>query len=132
MRRSLRRDRDKSNGYKLNSAIIETMEQRIMLTTFMVTTTGDGGVPGDGSLRSAINASNLDTGPQTNLIEFAIGTGPEYDLASGLAVSQSVTIDGESQPGYAGTRSSTSTAPAPAPAPSDWTSQAAILPLKAW
>jgi titin len=57
------------------------------------------------SLRYAIIESNAATG-QTNTIDFAIpGTGVQTisPLSSLPAITQSVLIDGESQPGYAGT-----------------------------
>jgi hypothetical protein len=70
--------------------------------TFQVTNTDDDGA---GSLRQAILDSNADLDPDANEITFAIGTGVQTILpATPLpAVTQTVTIDGSSQPGYAGT-----------------------------
>jgi hypothetical protein len=77
--------------------------------TFTVTRTGDVGVlcpPGEPTctLRSAINAANSNPGIDT--IRFQItGTNPikTIDLASALpAITEPVTIDGTSQPGYDG------------------------------
>jgi hypothetical protein len=113
MRLSLRRDRGKSYGNKLNSAVMETMEQRILLSVFTVTNTGDNdGInpavgAGTGTLRQAIIDSDADTG-QTNAIEFSIaGPGVVWTIEPDSplpAITQSVNIDGNSQggSGYAG------------------------------
>ncbi len=82
----------------------ESMERREMLSTFYVTDTSDSATD-TGSLRYAILQSDATPG-QTNTIDFAItGTGvqtisPQSPLP---AITQAVLIDGESQPGYAGT-----------------------------
>ena len=71
----------------------------MVLTTFLVTTTGDSGV---GSLRQAILDSNTAGGQNT--IDFSIGSGEQtISLLSALpGITVPVTIDGTSQPGYAG------------------------------
>ena len=68
--------------------------------SFPVTSTGDSGV---GSLRDAITNANSNPGPDT--IDFAIGTGAQtISPASALpAITDSVAIDGTSQPGFGGT-----------------------------
>ncbi len=82
----------------------ESMERRELLSTLYVTDTSDSDTD-TGSLRYAILQSNATPG-QTNTIDFAIpGTGvqtisPQSPLP---AITQAVLIDGESQPGYAGT-----------------------------
>jgi hypothetical protein len=85
------------------------MEQRALLSTFVVNTTSDldrsGGLPaGLESLRQAIEDVNADSTPDT--IDFSIGGGGHQviALASALpAITNTVTIDGISQPGYTGT-----------------------------
>jgi titin len=78
------------------------MEDRTLLSAFLVTNTGDSG---PGSLRHAILDSNAATGG-TNTIDFEI-PGPGVQViapASPLpAITRSVLIDGRSQPGFAGT-----------------------------
>ncbi len=82
----------------------ESKERRELLSTLYVTDTSDSATD-TGSLRYAILQSNATPG-QTNTIDFAItGTGvqtisPQSPLP---AITQAVLIDGESQPGYAGT-----------------------------
>jgi hypothetical protein len=81
---------------------VEIMEDRTLLSTFLVNTTADSG---PGSLREAILDSNAAT-RGTNTIDFGIpGPGSQTiePLAPLPAVSQAVLIDGFSQPGYAGT-----------------------------
>src|SRR6516225_5907229 len=80
----------------------ERVEDRTLLSTFLVTTAADGG---PGSLRQAILDSNKATGG-TNAIDFKIpGQGVQAIApASPLpAITKPVLIDGFSQPGYAGT-----------------------------
>ena len=72
--------------------------------TYIVTTNADSG---PGSLREAITFSNADPGP-IRIINFAIGTGIQTITllnASGPlpAITQTVTIDATTQPGYNGT-----------------------------
>ena len=78
------------------------MEDRTLLSTFLVNTTADSGA---GSLRQAILDSNAATGG-TSTIDFDI-PGQEARIISPLsplpAITGSVLIDGFSQPGYSGT-----------------------------
>ena len=78
------------------------MEDRTLLSTFLVSNTGDSG---PGSLRQAILDSNAATGA-TNTIDFDI-PGPGVQTIAPLsplpAITNPVLIDGYSQPGYAGT-----------------------------
>ncbi len=81
---------------------IEWMEDRTLLSTFVVSSTADSG---PGSLRQAILDSNAATGA-TNTIDFAVaGSGVQtIDPLSPLpAIVKPVLIDGRSQPGYSGT-----------------------------
>ena len=70
------------------------------LSLFTVTNTNDSGA---GSLRQAIINANANAGADT--ISFAIGSGTQtISLASALpTITEQVTIDGWTQPGYAGT-----------------------------
>jgi hypothetical protein len=80
---------------------VEWMEDRTLLSTFLVTDIGDSG---SGSLRQAILQSNAATGT-TNTIDFDIsGQGVQTitPLSSFPAITNPVLIDGESQPGYSG------------------------------
>jgi hypothetical protein len=80
----------------------EYMEDRTLLSTFLVTNTADSG---SGSLRRAIMDS--DTAPgQTNTIDFDIpGSGVQTiaPLSALPLIDEPVLIDGFSQPGYSGT-----------------------------
>ena len=80
----------------------EWLEDRTVLATFLVSNTGDSG---PGSLRQAILDSNAASGA-TNTIDFDIpGSGVQTvaPLSSLPAITNPVLIDGDSQPGYAGT-----------------------------
>ncbi len=80
---------------------VELMEERTLLSTFLVNNTGDSGA---GSLRQSILESNAATGA-TNTIDFNIsGSGVQtiMPLSSLPAITNPVLIDGESQPGYSG------------------------------
>jgi titin len=73
----------------------------MLLSTYMVTNTNDSGT---GSLRQAILDSNGNTGP--NLIDFNIpGSGVHTIIPTSAlpTITQAVTIDETSQPGYSGT-----------------------------
>ena len=81
---------------------LEVMEDRTLLSTFLVSNTGDSG---PGSLRQAILDSNDAVGA-TNTIDFDIsGSGVQTiaPLSSLPAITNPVLIDGTSQPGYGGT-----------------------------
>jgi len=78
------------------------MEDRTLLSTLLVTNTADSGT---GSLRQAIIDSNAATSG-ANTIDFNISGQGAQTIAprSALpAITQSVLIDGFSQPGYGGT-----------------------------
>jgi len=78
------------------------VEDRTLLSTFLVATTADSG---PGSLRQAILDSNA-AASGTNVIDFTIPGGGVQTIAplSPLpAITASVLIDGTSQPGYVGT-----------------------------
>ncbi len=99
------------------SGAVEIVRSR-SLATFPVNTTGDGSDhdTGDGvcdsdpdpgstlcSLRAAIEQANASAGPDT--ISFAVGGGGAQVIMVGLnelVVTEAVTIDGTTQPGYAG------------------------------
>jgi hypothetical protein len=81
---------------------LELMEDRTLLSTFLVNTTSDSGA---GSLRQAILDSNAGTGG-TNTIDFDIpGQGVQTiaPLSTLPAITNPVLIDGFSQPGYSST-----------------------------
>ena len=69
-------------------------------TTFLVTSTADSGL---GSLRQAMTDANAQTGADT--IQFAIGSGTKSitPLSALPTITDAVTIDGTTQPGFAGT-----------------------------
>ncbi len=81
---------------------VEWMEDRTLLSTFLVSNAADSGL---GSLRQAILDSNAATGA-TNVIDFAIaGSGVQAitPLTPLPTITDPVLIDGFSQPGYADT-----------------------------
>jgi hypothetical protein len=83
------------------------LEDRTAPAVFTVTTTQDNGIdaaPTAGSLRAAILSANTTGGADT--INFAITGGGVQTIQPPIAlppITESVTIDGTSQPGYAGT-----------------------------
>ena len=81
---------------------IEALEVRTLLSTFSVFNTNDAGA---GSLRQAIIDANTTSGADT--IDFNIGAGGVQTIAlttSALpTITEQVTIDATTQPGYAGT-----------------------------
>jgi hypothetical protein len=85
-------------GSRLN---LESLEDRFVLSTFLVTTTQDSGL---GSLRDAIARVDADPHPRIDVIKFAIGSGPQTisPLSALPAITHAVVVDGTSQPGYAG------------------------------
>ena len=77
---------------------IESLEQRALLATFVVDSINNSGA---GTLRDAIIGANATPGPDR--IEFnLVGSGVQsISLSSALpAITDSVTIDGSTQPGY--------------------------------
>jgi uncharacterized repeat protein (TIGR01451 family) len=80
--------------------MVEAMEDRLLLSTFLVTNTNDN--TNAGSLRTAINQANAAPG---STIDFQIpGSGVQtIALTAALPmITQPMTIDATSQPGYAG------------------------------
>jgi hypothetical protein len=79
--------------------VIETFEDRVLLSTYVVTTAADSGA---GSLRDAISKANKSAG--ADVIEFRIGSGPKtISPTSALPqVTGVATLDGTKQGGYAG------------------------------
>ncbi|HEY2251016.1 MAG TPA: right-handed parallel beta-helix repeat-containing protein, partial [Planctomycetaceae bacterium] len=97
-RRELRRGRQPFAAVNI-AAQIQQLEDRVLLSS--VTNTADSGA---GSLRQAILDANAIAGPQT--ITFAIAGGGHQvitPLSALPTITNTVTIDGTSQPGYAGT-----------------------------
>jgi hypothetical protein len=84
---------------KRQPVIVEGMEDRVLFATYLVTTTADSG---GGSLRDAMNKANATSA--ADVIQFKIGTGAKtISPTSGLPqLKYPVTIDGTTQPGYAG------------------------------
>ncbi len=80
-------------------AFFENLENRVLLSTFTVVNTADSGA---GSLRQAILDANANTG--ADRINFAIGTGVQtiQPLSALPNITDDVTIDGTTQPGYGG------------------------------
>jgi len=79
--------------------LVESLEGRQLLATFLVTSAGDSGA---GSLRQAIVASNASSSAVANTIDFNIGGGGTQTIAlqSALpAITHPVTIGGTTQPG---------------------------------
>ncbi|MFN3189263.1 MAG: dockerin type I domain-containing protein [Aureliella sp.] len=77
---------------------LEPLEDRRMLATFTVFSTGDSG---PGSLREAITQANLT--PANDTIEFALPQGKTIAPISELPwITSPLTIDGTSQPGFTG------------------------------
>src|SRR5207249_10534466 len=85
-------------GRRANTRVMmESVESRVLLSTFTVTNTNDSGA---GSLRQAILDANKTTAADT--IKFAIGSGaktisPKSHLPG---IENPVTIDGTTQPGF--------------------------------
>jgi hypothetical protein len=86
---------------RITGSVIESLEQRQLLATFVVTSNSDLPVPLMTTLRQAIVSANLDPGPDT--ITFNVSGPPTIQLLAPLpAVTGPTTIDGSTQPGYAG------------------------------
>ena len=81
------------------ASLIETLENRRLLATFIVTTTSDTGA---GSFRDALSKANRTT--VSDVIQFKIGTGAKTITPNSVLpyVQYPVTIDATTQPGYAG------------------------------
>jgi hypothetical protein len=78
---------------------VQALDDRVVPTTFPVTTTADAGA---GSLRQAILDANANPGPDT--IAFAgSGVMTIRPLSQLPAIRDAVTVDGTTEPGYAGT-----------------------------
>ncbi|WP_168219081.1 cadherin domain-containing protein [Limnoglobus roseus] len=79
---------------------LEALEDRCLPTVYLVTNTADSGT---GSFRQAILSAN--TNPGTDTINFNIGTGIKTiaPITALPTITGPVTIDGTTQPGYAGT-----------------------------
>lgn len=94
-----RSQRSVSRSTSRSVPLIEGMETRRMFSTYIVTTTADSGA---GSLRDAIKAANKVSDADT--IKFAIGSGAKTitTLTALPYIQYPVTIDGTTQPGYAG------------------------------
>ena len=90
--------RRKAPGHA-DRVLFETIEPRVLFSTFTVTSTNDSG---SGSLRQAILDANKTTAADT--IKFAIGSGAKtISPVSALpAISQPTIVDGSTQPGFAG------------------------------
>src|SRR5579864_464585 len=92
-----RRACDRRAGARIR---VETLEARTLLTVYMVMNTADSG---PGSLRQAILDADFNPGADT--IDFNVGSGGPVTIAPTSELPQildAVTIDGTSQPGYAG------------------------------
>src|SRR4051794_18085303 len=76
------------------------LERRVLLTTYLTTTAADAGV---GSFRQAILDANSHPGP--DVINFSIGSGVKTIAPTSAlpTITEGVTIDATSQPGYSGT-----------------------------
>src|SRR5688572_9196532 len=79
--------------------MIETFEDRVLLSTYVVTSTADSGA---GSLRDAISKANKNGG--ADVIEFRIGSGAKtISPTSALPqITGVTTLDGAKQGGYSG------------------------------
>ncbi len=90
----------------LRSLAVEALEDRLVPSSYTVTNTGDldsSGNPIPGSLRQAILDANSNPGADT--ITFSIGSGPATIKPDKVlpTLTDAVTIDGTTQPGYGGT-----------------------------
>ena len=99
--RSQRRTRTRIAGIRAFALRVEQVESRQLLSTFTVSTVADSGA---GSLRQALLDANSTAGQDQ--IDFNIpGSGP-FSIAPMTAlptISDPLTIDGTTQPGYSGT-----------------------------
>ena len=103
--RPLRRRSQRSDRVHQARLMVEAMEDRLLLSTILVTLTTDtltNGVPTVGTLRSAITLAN---GSPGSTIDFQIPKSGVQTIAPTSAlpqITQPMTIDATSQPGYAG------------------------------
>ncbi len=98
--RPLRRRSQRSDRMHQARLTVEAMEDRLLLSTILVTLTTDTNTTG--TLRNAINLANASPG---STIDFQIPNSGVQTIALTSAlpvITQPVTIDGTSQPGYAG------------------------------
>src|SRR5690349_11623275 len=100
---SFRGDRDDHDVARTSrvhrTPIIESLESRQLLSTYLVTTTADSGA---GSFRDAITQANNHAG--ADVINFKIGTGAKtISPTSALpTITGPTVVDATTQPGYAG------------------------------
>ncbi|MFH1918378.1 MAG: hypothetical protein ABIP48_00610, partial [Planctomycetota bacterium] len=100
-RRSSRRHRPAHRFTHARRLRLESLEKRCLLSTFTVTSTSDSGL---GSLRQAILDANANAG--ADVIDFNIGGGGTQSiqpLAALPTITDPVTLDASTQPGFAGT-----------------------------
>ncbi|MBC7783541.1 MAG: right-handed parallel beta-helix repeat-containing protein [Burkholderiales bacterium] len=88
-----------ANRTSAQAAVLESVESRQLFSTFIVTSTADAGT---GTLRDALIKANKKS--DADLIQFKIGSGVKSIAPSKPMpyIMYPVTIDGTSQPGYAG------------------------------
>lgn len=92
------RSRRRNHRAAFRQLMIESLEGRSLLSTFSVVNTNDNGT---GSLRWAIQQANAN--PGADVVDFHIpgsGTHSIAPLSALPAVTEAVTIDGTTQPGY--------------------------------
>ena len=99
-RRSRRHELRVALARQTHQPRFESLEERALLATFTVINTSDAGV---GSLRQAMIDANATVG--ADVVQFNIGTGQQsIALLSALpTITDTLTIDGTSQAGFAGT-----------------------------
>jgi hypothetical protein len=82
-----------------SAAVVESMEERVLFNTYVVTTTANSGT---GSLRDAITKANSNGGADT--IQFKIGSGVKTITPTSAlpTITGQTYVDGSTQGGYAG------------------------------
>jgi hypothetical protein len=101
MRKNCRHSDRRTLRSRHSACLVEPLESRVLFsTTFSVTNTSDSGA---GSLRQAITSADQTKG--SSVIKFAIGSGAKeiQPLSPLPTLTSTITIDGTTQPGYAGT-----------------------------